>query len=211
VYLVMPLAGGREDYATLLHEAGHTEHYANVDAALPFEFRQLGDNSVTESFAFLFEQLTENPVWVESLLGVAGSAEYLEFTRAAKLVFLRRYSAKLGYELELHGQDSELSAMPQRYARGLGDAVNVAWPETTYLSDVDDAFYAASYLRAWALETYWRRHLREQFGERWFEQREAGDFLRSLWREGQRLRGDELLEATLGEQLDFSVMLDEVL
>ena len=36
----------------------------------------------------------------------------------------------------------------------------------TYLSDVDDGFYAANYLRAWALETHLRRHLRERFGER---------------------------------------------
>ena len=31
---------------------------------LAFEFRHLGDNSVTESFAFLMEHLTEDPVWL---------------------------------------------------------------------------------------------------------------------------------------------------
>ena len=47
VYLVVPRIGGRDDYAALFHEGGHTEHYAHVDAALPAEFRHLGDNSVT--------------------------------------------------------------------------------------------------------------------------------------------------------------------
>ena len=49
VYLVVAPIGGRDDYAALFHEAGHTEHYANTDASLAFEFRHLGDNSVTES------------------------------------------------------------------------------------------------------------------------------------------------------------------
>ncbi|HSD25217.1 MAG TPA: hypothetical protein VLB79_12925, partial [Solirubrobacterales bacterium] len=48
VYLVMPPIGGREDYAALFHEAGHAEHYGCTNADLAFEFRYLGDNSVTE-------------------------------------------------------------------------------------------------------------------------------------------------------------------
>ena len=70
VYLVIPRHGGRDDYAALFHEAGHTEHYAHVDASLPFEYRHLGDNSVTEGFAFLLEHLTEDPAWLEATLGV---------------------------------------------------------------------------------------------------------------------------------------------
>ena len=61
VYLVIAPIGGRDDYAALFHEGGHTEHYANTDPGLAFEFRHLGDNSVTESFAFLFEHLHRGP------------------------------------------------------------------------------------------------------------------------------------------------------
>src|SRR5262249_15263639 len=52
VHLVLPPIGGREDYSSLFHEAGHAEHYGCTDPAIEFEFRHLGDNSVTESFAF---------------------------------------------------------------------------------------------------------------------------------------------------------------
>src|SRR4030095_7629836 len=102
VYLVISRKGGRDDYAALFHEAGHTEHYANVDSELPFEFRYLGDNSVTEGFAFLLEHLTEDPSWLAFAPGDADGDRYLEYVRASKLVFLRRYAAKLTYELELH-------------------------------------------------------------------------------------------------------------
>ncbi len=70
VYLVMPPIGGREDYAALFHEAGHAEHYGCTDAELAFEFRHLGDNSVTESYAFLLEGLTANAAWLEKVLGI---------------------------------------------------------------------------------------------------------------------------------------------
>jgi hypothetical protein len=94
--------------------------------------------------------------------------------------------------------------MPARYAELLGDAVRVPWPRASWLADVDDGFYAACYLRAWALETHWREALHERFGERWFLSPEAGEWLRGLWSHGQRLNADELLAETLGEELDFT-------
>ena len=75
---------------------------------------------------------------------------------------------------------------------------------------MDSFFYVACYLRAWALETHLRRVLTERFGERWFDQREAGDFLRGLWKDGQRLTADEMLGELTGETLDFSALLDDL-
>ena len=210
VYLVIPRQGGRDDYAALFHEAGHAEHYAHVNAALPFEYRHLGDNSVTEGFAFLLEHLTEDPVWLDATLGVTGTDEYAGYTRASKLVFLRRYAAKLSYELELHGGERPLDEMPGVYAGLLGGALAVDWPARTWLSDVDPGFYAANYLRAWAFETRLRNLLRERFGPTWFAEPAAGELLREIWSEGQRLDADELLAQVTGERIDFAVMLDEV-
>jgi hypothetical protein len=210
VYLVISRKGGRDDYAALFHEAGHTEHYANVDPDLPFEFRYLGDNSVTEGFAFLLEHLTEDPSWLAFALDDGDGDRYLEYVRASKLVFLRRYAAKLTYELELHTGRHPLEGMRELYGDLLGKALGVDWPGVSYLADVDDGYYVANYLRAWAFETTLRRILRERFGEKWFLQPAAGDFLCSIWREGQRLSADELL-TDLGEgPLDFSVMLKEI-
>jgi hypothetical protein len=210
VYLVIPRTGGRDDFSALFHEGGHTEHYANVAADLPFEFRYLGDNSVTECFAFLLEHLVEDPTWLREVLGAEAAGAYVEYARASKLLFLRRYAAKLAYELQLHGGERSLDEMPDLYSRLLSDAVGVSWPRETALSDVDAGFYAANYLRAWAIEADLRQHLRERFGERWFAQRAAGEFLRGLWREGQRLDGDDLAEAVTGKPVDFGVMLADV-
>jgi hypothetical protein len=201
--------GGREDYAALFHEGGHTEHYAHVSAALPFEFRYLGDNAVTESFAFLLDRLTENDVWLQDMLGT-DPEQVVSHSRAVELIMLRRYCAKLVYERELHGPDAKLDAMPERYAELLSGATRVVWPRENWVSDVDPGFYVACYLRAWALEAIWRRSLRDRFGERWFERREAGDWLRELWAQGQRLSAEELLADALSEELEFGPLIEEL-
>jgi hypothetical protein len=209
VYLVFAPIGGREDYRALYHEGGHTEHYANVDPSLAFEFRHLGDNSVTESFAFLLEHLTESPVWLQARLGLGDAADALAQARASKLLFLRRYAAKIGYELELLGTSPDMGAMPARYQELLAEATRLIWPTEPWLDDVDGGFYVACYLRAWALEAHWRRALTERFGARWFDSEAAGAWLRKLWSQGQRLDAEELLAAELGEQLDFDLLAEE--
>jgi hypothetical protein len=207
VYLVIARIGGRDDYAALFHEAGHTEHYAHMEASLPVEDRYLGDNSVTEGFAFLFEHLTDDPTWLERIMVVEEPGEVARHAEAVKLIFVRRYSAKLVYELELQDERGSLEGMPGRYAELLGEAVHVDWPRTTWLADVDPFFYAARYLRAWALETHLRRELVDRFGPGWFQEPAAGELLRGLWRPGQRHDADELLAELNGDELDLVAAL----
>jgi hypothetical protein len=210
VHLVVPPIGGRDDFATLFHEGGHAEHYGSTERALPFEFRHLGDNAVTESFAFLLEGLTADPEWLAAVLEVEDPGPAVAHARAARLVLLRRYSAKLAYELELHGPGAQLEPMRERYASLLSERVGVPWPSETWLADVDPGLYAACYLRAWALEVSWRRALRDRFGSRWFQSTEAGEWLRGIWAQGQRLDAEELLAETLGESLDFEGLASEL-
>jgi len=212
VRLVVPPIGGRDDFTALLHEGGHVEHFAHVDPSLAFEYRHLGDNAITEAFAFLFDHLVEDPEWLRARLGVQDADGTLAaHARATRLIYLRRYAAKLPYELDVHavGPPGD-AALRERYATLLGAAARVRWPQQTYLADLDPGFYVACYLRAWALETHLRAHLRERFGERWFERREAGDALRALWRDGQRLSAEELLAELTGAELDFGALLADL-
>lgn len=212
VRLVVPPIGGRDDFIALLHEGGHVEHYAHVDPALAFEYRHLGDNAITEAFAFLFDHLVEDPEWLRARLGVQDADGTLAaHARATRLIYLRRYAAKLAYELDVHRADPPGdAALRERYATLLGAAARVRWPRETYLADLDPGFYVACYLRAWALETHLRAHLRERFGERWFDRREAGEALRALWRDGQRLSAEELLGELTGAELDFGALLADL-
>lgn len=212
VRLVVPPIGGRDDYIALLHEGGHLQHFASVDPALAFEYRHLGDNAVTEAFAFLFDHLAESPAWLRRRLDVADEDGALaEHARASRLVYLRRYAAKLSYELVAHAATPPADArLADAYAAALSAAVRVPWPTATYLSDLDPGFYVAAYLRAWALETHLRTWLADRFGPAWFAEPEAGAALRELWRDGQRLSAEELLGELTGARLDFGVLLADL-
>jgi hypothetical protein len=207
VVLVILPQGGQDDYRALFHEAGHTEHFAHMPAALPAEARVLGDNGVTEAFAFLFEHLLTDPVWLREHLG-SEPPGYPAFAALHTLAIVRRYCAKLDYELELHSSAS-LDGLPDRYAELLGATAGVAYPPTDYLDDVDAGFYCTCYLRAWALEAQLREHLRTEFGRRWYASPGAGALLRELWSLGQSVRAEELLRTATGAGLDFCAVTAE--
>jgi hypothetical protein len=208
VVLVILPQGGQDDYRALFHEAGHTEHYAHAQAELPAEARVLGDNAVTEGFAFLLEHLIADRHWLSSTLQLAEADDYLHFAALAKLYLVRRYAAKLEYEVALHS-GAALELLPGLYTDALDEALGMRHSPTDYLEDVDGGFYCTCYLRAWAFEAQLADHLRGRFGSRWFAERAAGSLVRELWQLGQSLTADALCKQVTGRGIEFSVLADE--
>ncbi len=193
IYLVVLPRGGQDDYGALLHEAGHTEHFAHVAADHPFEYRHLGDNAVTEAFAFLFDHLVLNRAWLARHLAFTECDDYLRFATVSDLFYLRRYAAKLAYETEFHVQPGALDSMAGVYQRRLSDALMIQVPSESYLADLDAGLYVASYLRAWMLEGALRMMLQDRFGWDWFTDPEAGGWIKRLWSLGQKFTAEQLL------------------
>ncbi|MBI2845813.1 MAG: hypothetical protein HYX86_04630 [Chloroflexi bacterium] len=209
VKLVIKPKGGQDDYASLFHEAGHAEHFVHVDPNLEFSYRRLGDNSVTESYAFLLQHLMHSPHWLKRILGVEEAKDFLTLLRFNKLWFLRRYSSKLLYELKLHSNGAV--GADKIYVSTLGDNLGVTVFPENYLDDVDDAFYAAQYLRAWTFEVQHRRYLEGKFGGEWFANPEAGKHLARLWKRGQEPVVEEIA-ADLGyDGLDIDPLVEELI
>ena len=177
IYLVVLPHGGQDDYGMLLHEAGHTEHFAHVRPDLAFEYRHLGDNAVTEGFAFTFDHLLLNRRWLAEILDFEDSDDYVRFAAVNDLYFMRRYAAKLGLRDHAARADGLARGHAGRVQPPAQLATKVTVPEENYLADVDDGFYCASYLRAWMLEGALRLMLQENFGMDWYASRDAGDWL----------------------------------
>ncbi len=118
---------------------------------------------------------------------------------------MRRYCAKLLYELELHA-GADPAALRERYVELLSDALEIEPSPSDFLADVDPAFYVSSYLRSWALEAQLREYLRSEFGNRWFARRGAGDLLRELWSLGQQPTAEELLRDVTGDRLEMAAV-----
>jgi hypothetical protein len=118
-------------------------------------------------------------------LNVPQPGDLLRFTAFLRLWYLRRYAAKLEYELLLHAEGPGPRA-EDAYRELLSRATLVDWPREMWLSDVDPFFYAARYLRAWLFEAQLKVLLRERFDEEWFRNDRTRPFLLDLWRQGQR-------------------------
>jgi hypothetical protein len=211
VILVIKPQGGPDDWRALFHEAGHTEHYAHVNPDLPVEARRLGDVSVTEAWATLMEHFLLESGWLASRLDFPRPDEFAAEAAAGSLYLLRRYCAKLLYELEFHAAtELDEKAMSSRYVELLGSALKIEPSPTDYLGDIDSSFYVTGYLRSWALQAQLRNHFRDRFGSAWFSNREAGSMLRELWSEGSRLNADELLADVAGEELEMEAFAESL-
>ena len=211
VRLVIMPQGGWKDYQAFFHEGGHAWHFGSVGRDLPVEYRYLGDNSVTEAFAFLLEHLVTDPLWLEKSVGMRDSGQFVRFALLNKLMFLRRYACKLMYELKLHhGRGPVTRDFEEIYRSCLQKGLKFRHSGKHFLEDVDDAFYCAEYLRAWILDAQMREALREKFGDAWFLEPRAGEYLRELWAYGQKYRADELVKTLGFVELDHGPLLAEI-
>ncbi|HKG22663.1 MAG TPA: hypothetical protein VKC34_12245 [Blastocatellia bacterium] len=191
IRLVIRLSGGHSDYGALFHEAGHAQHYAGVSPSLRPEFRYSGDYALTETYAFLFDHLLAEPGWLTGMLKFRDNRGFIRSAILTRLVTIRRYAAKVVYEHDLHSSE-DLARAGSVYSRLQTEATKFRTEETDFLFDVDEGFYAANYLRAWALEVALREHLKIRFGDHWWTSKRAGNFLREIWETGDRYNAQEM-------------------
>ncbi|MCX8174115.1 MAG: M3 family metallopeptidase [Thermoplasmata archaeon] len=209
IYMVVMPQGGVSDYLSVFHESGHALHYAFVVPSLPFVYKKIGESSVSETYAFLFEYLLTNPLFVEKRVKGEALKEYLQYQMLYKLYMVRRYIGKLNYELQLH-RAKDLEKMGGVYKREMERALHFQHPEEIFLADIDHGFYSADYLRAWIFEPMLRRKMEELYGERWFEKEDAGRYLRALWSVGEKHSVEELARNINMEELNPRYLEEEL-
>jgi hypothetical protein len=215
VYLVLRPHGGQSDYTTLLHESGHALHFANARPDYPFEFRWLGDNSVTESYAMLFDHRMQDRGWLlrYTELGKNTIAEFLRLAGFEELHFLRRYCAKLVYEVEAYGGVADWKALPDLYVDTLTRATTFQYHTADAFIDFDPRYYSARYLRAWQLQSLLNESLVTQFDDDWFRNPSAGPWMiRELFAEAQRETAEEIAArvGTSGDHLSFAPLIRNI-
>lgn len=210
VYLVIRPFGGHSDFRTFWHELGHAMHFSAPSRELPFAARWLGDNSVTEGFAMLWDHLTMNPAWLErySDLNSEDISSLMFELAVQELHLVRRYAAKLSYELSFHR--GGFASAGAEYADRLSEATLFKYSEQDCLIDVDPGFYSARYLRAWQMEARLASTLAGQHGDDWFRNPDAGAFVRGLTERGQAIPADRLIEEVTGCELAFEPIISRL-
>lgn len=214
VHLIIKPVGGLEDYQAFFHEAGHAQHYGNEDPSLDYVNRAVGTSyALSEIYSFLVEYLTSNQAWLRDVVGLPNvvAREVAYYTKLKDFFLLRRYVAKLQYELSFFEAPLDDKRNEDVYANTLAAATQFIYSPVNYLNDMDAGFYTADYLRAWITEAMLRRHLETSYGESWFSNPEAGALLRELWATGESKENEDIARMIGYEPFDTTHLADHYL
>lgn len=209
IYLSVKPEGGLDDYSAFFHESGHAQHFAYENPKLSFAMALMGNNTTTESYAYLFQNLFMNKHWLMNMGGLSETEATLavKYRALEDLYMLRRYASKMQFELKLYDHVNETGYQTNDkgpiYADLLTRGCGFKYDGEGWTRDVDAGFYVADYFTAWSLEAQLRETLCQRFGstdtrgEDWYQNPKAGEFLKDLWADGN------IPQQTLSKRLSY--------
>jgi hypothetical protein len=212
VIVLLAPRGGVDDWEALFHETGHAFHAAFTSPDLPVERRRIGDPALTETWAFLLHYRIADPAWIPDVVPAPRAERFARAIAFRKLALLRRYAAKIRYELELNALPAGVDPRPlaDLYAEELSSATGYVYREGSYLADTDPLLYSVDYLRAWCLEVQLAESLRERFGRRFWRERGAGELLKQLWNTGSTYTADGIADELGVGPIDVEPLIAEL-
>lgn len=195
---------GRAAHAAALRGLGAGCHRAFTAAALPLEYRRLGDDSVPSAFGLLFESLVSNPRVLERELrvGRARITEQRRLTALLDLMAARGTAARLGFESWWH-REPEAQDRGARYAEEMTAATGLRHDPRAALADCVPPLRSARELRGRQLAPTLIAHLRDRFDEDWYRNPDAVPVLTELMSAGRTYAADELAVRLGASALDF--------
>lgn len=173
----------------------------------------MGDNSVTEGFAMLFDHLMQDAGWLTRYTGLERkqAPEFLRSAGFEELHFLRRYCAKLIYETQLYGGAISWDALPDLYVELLTGATGFQYARADAFVDVDPRYYSARYLRAWQYQALLTETLVERFDADWWRNPRCGPWMvEQLFGEAQRELAHEQAQRVARKSLSFAPLVRSI-
>jgi hypothetical protein len=195
IHLVMNPQGGWVDLETLFHEMGHVLSHTFTSRQLsPPEKDFFTSNALSETYAFLLQNITFSPPFLERQLELSPrEIDAITFYKTLKdLSVFRRYAGKFLAEYQMFAENDLANGEP--YATLLKKHTGFSYLPETQLFDLAPEFYALDYLISWMAEATIERNLRKTLGPEWMFQAEAGAILKEWWFTGNRYELDEFFQ-----------------
>ncbi|MBA3018489.1 MAG: hypothetical protein KJ550_03270 [Proteobacteria bacterium] len=187
VYILMQPEGGWIDLETLWHELGHGFSAVFTSSGLSIVDKDMAtSHSLSESFAFLLQNLSMSRVFLDEYLGLEKTdSKNLYYHNVLKdLSVFRRYAAKFIVEFEMFSNgdisDGEL------YARKMAQYTGFYYQPESHLFDLVPEFYCLDYILAWMAEAIMEGYFSEKLGRDWIFKSETGNILKKWWSQGNK-------------------------
>ena len=188
VHILMRPEGGWIDVETLWHELGHGLSAVTTDPSLPVVDRELATAfNLSEAYAFLLQRMALSRPVLESVMGLPEKtiATVGYYKDLKDLSVFRRYAAKFISEYDMFAGGGLSDGRP--YADTMARITGFYHQPESHLFDLVPEFYCADYLLGWMGEAVLDNHLVDRFGDYGCLEPDAGEWLQSLWRQGNGL------------------------
>lgn len=200
-------------YFPALHEFGHAMHNAHIDEDLPAEYRILGRNDLTETYAFLFEHLFASKAFLTEEIGMTpeDADAFLEYMVFFMFSEVRGSAFETVYSIALESGEVEDPLGYYNELKGKYDVFSETAMdrEQGYLA-LDEGFYGLAYFQAYIAEAQLVAKLEDKFGERWYKNPAAGEYLRSLYAKGNAIGAEGLCKEIGYEGLETDYLTERL-
>lgn len=194
IALFVNLRSKFDDYKILFHEIGHSLHLSSIREDLPNLKRCWGDPSVSEAYAFLFENLLLNPNYLENYINKNTKVKtFLQTANFNRFFFIRLYVVRALWELK-YADNINLTIEERKFKWGelFYSAMGFKYDGSSAYIEREFFLSVFDYLRGWVLEYQLSNYLEVHYGKEWFKSKHAGSFLKGLWKDGEIRSGEDL-------------------
>lgn len=192
------------------HEMGHAVHASAINPQLEYWNRYGFSMGIAEIFSLFLERLTKNRPYLSSL-GVQDGRVLDEIERRnsfMELFFVAFYTANSLMKAEFWRKRLSMEEASELYCKLMKEYTGFDVPgEYWMLHHIlpDAIMYVPSYLLAAVRAAELESHLRDRFGEEWWNQSAAGKEIREIMEPGARI------ELARFSKLDSNVFMKEIL
>ncbi|MFL6478108.1 MAG: M3 family metallopeptidase, partial [Nitrososphaera sp.] len=192
------------------HEMGHAVHASSISAQAEFWNRYNFSMGIAEIFSIFLERLTKNRGYLSSL-GVRNN-DILDEIQAKNnfmdLFFITFYAANSLMKAEFWYEKLSMEKASDAYAQLIKEYTGFEMPgEYWMLHHIlpDAIMYVPSYLIAAVRAAELDHHLQNEFGEKWWNEVEAGKYIREIMEPGAKI------DLSRFSRLDSSLFLNELI
>lgn len=189
VVLVVYPYSHHNDLSAFYHEGGHAVHLSNISPSLHPLFRAIGDFSVSETPAYLFQKLLHKSEYIEENMGYSSeiAQKFAQFYSFIHLYKQRKLCSQFIFLYRIFRNSWQLT--PTQFEKVFYET------EQQYMLDFgferkcydfvhmveEKPFIAAHYLRAEKASTKMESTLCLKFGLKWWNSENAGKFLQERY------------------------------
>ncbi len=181
------------DMESSFHEHGHGMHFTAISEDAPYWDRYTIPNGVAELFSTLLERLVKKQTFLTKQFRVSKKVaeEAFERIRFMELYSLTFYAANSLMKIEFLEENLSMEKADERYESYTEDFMGLRLPGKYWqlhhvMPDYD--LYAPSYIVAAVRAAELERKLESLFGPDWWLDRRAGNYIRSMAKDGASIR-----------------------